>query len=247
MGNRAVITSVKRDLGVYLHWNGGPDSVEAFLDYCKLRGFRSPETDSYGYARLCQVLGNFFGADGLSVGISPYIDERVSDPGDNGIYVIKDWQVVEHLGGSYPESEGYDHDEMLRMIDETQPKQQQLGSFLNAEAVQSRDLSIGDKVYVQDLDGTYSARTVVGFGELGKVVNGSDVGGLPYVDRYSFDQHGGYACNINNYIRQSTVRLAQRAAVEDGCDLESEERTARDASESIEQEDDKTQEIAETR
>ena len=47
MGNRAIITSTKKDLAVYVHWNGGRDSVEAFLTYCKLRGFRAPETDDY--------------------------------------------------------------------------------------------------------------------------------------------------------------------------------------------------------
>ena len=88
MGNRAVITSVKKDLGVYVHWNGGPDSIGAFLDYCSLRGFRPPESDTYGYARLCQVLGNYFGADGLSVGIDIYTTDEQMDPGDNGIYVI---------------------------------------------------------------------------------------------------------------------------------------------------------------
>lgn len=43
MGNRAVITTSKapdvsgaKDLGIYLHWNGGRDSVEAFLKYCVL-------------------------------------------------------------------------------------------------------------------------------------------------------------------------------------------------------------------
>lgn len=68
MGNRAVITTSQSkdvqtsiDIGVYLHWNGGRDSVEAFLSYCKLRGFRPPERDCYGWARLCQVIGNFFG------------------------------------------------------------------------------------------------------------------------------------------------------------------------------------------
>ena len=75
MGNRAVITTSKSldvarstDIGVYLHWNGGRDSVEAFLKYCKLKGYRSPETDCYGWARFCQVIGNFFGG-GLSLGI----------------------------------------------------------------------------------------------------------------------------------------------------------------------------------
>ncbi len=61
MGNRAVITTPDKKMGIYLHWNGGRDSVEAFLHYCELHGFRSPDRDPYGWARLCQVIGNFFG------------------------------------------------------------------------------------------------------------------------------------------------------------------------------------------
>lgn len=79
MGNRAVITT--RDnfrsngVGVYLHWNGGRDSVEAFLKYMKLRRFRTPDSDSYGWARLCQVIGNYFGGT-LSIGVDrvDYLD-----------------------------------------------------------------------------------------------------------------------------------------------------------------------------
>lgn len=95
MGNRAVITTVgakEDDIGVYLHWNGGVESVEAFLTYCDLKGFRSPETDCYGFAYLCTVIGNFFG-DGLSLGV-----EKVgcldTDNYDNGVYYIKDWKIV---------------------------------------------------------------------------------------------------------------------------------------------------------
>lgn len=66
MGNRATITTEKHDLALYLHWNGGRDSVEAFLEYCALRGFRSPESDSHGWARLAQVACNFFGAEDSS-------------------------------------------------------------------------------------------------------------------------------------------------------------------------------------
>lgn len=63
MGNRAVITTRKdlNGIGVYLHWNGGRDSVSAFLTYCKLKGFRPPERDNYGWAYLCTTIGNFFG------------------------------------------------------------------------------------------------------------------------------------------------------------------------------------------
>ena len=51
MGNRAVITTRKdlKDIGVYLHWNGGRDSVEGFITYCKIKGYRPPEYDNYGW------------------------------------------------------------------------------------------------------------------------------------------------------------------------------------------------------
>ena len=61
MGNRAVITTVDRKIGLYVHWNGGRDTIQPLLKYCELKGFRPPSSDSYGWARLCQVLGNFFG------------------------------------------------------------------------------------------------------------------------------------------------------------------------------------------
>ena len=89
MGNRAVITTKagwqdkEHNLGVYLHWNGGRDSVEAFLKYCELKDFRSPDKDCYGWARLCQVIGNFFGG-GLSVGIDT-VNRLDCDNWDNGV------------------------------------------------------------------------------------------------------------------------------------------------------------------
>ena len=68
MGNRAVITTKEKKIGVYLHWNGGRDSVEAFLTYCKMKNYRTPESDNYGWARLCQVIGNCFGGE-CSIGV----------------------------------------------------------------------------------------------------------------------------------------------------------------------------------
>ena len=37
------------------------ESVETFLAYCDMKNYRPPETDCYGWARMCQVIGNFFG------------------------------------------------------------------------------------------------------------------------------------------------------------------------------------------
>ncbi len=39
MGNRAVITTKERELALYLHWNGGRDTVEPLLKYCELQGY----------------------------------------------------------------------------------------------------------------------------------------------------------------------------------------------------------------
>ena len=125
MGNRAVITTPDKKIGVYLHWNGGRDSVEAFLTYCKLQNFRCPEDDDYGWARLCQVIGNTFGG-GYSVGIDRY-EVLDTDNGDNGVYIIKNWEIIgrEYFGGE--EQQEYSLQHALHKIDESQPVKMQLG------------------------------------------------------------------------------------------------------------------------
>ena len=92
MGNRAVITTEEEKIGVYLHWNGGRDSVEGFLAVCKELGHRPPESDCYGWARLCQVIANYIGGTN-SIGIST-LDNLDCDNGDNGMYIIKHWEIV---------------------------------------------------------------------------------------------------------------------------------------------------------
>lgn len=126
MGNRAVITTEDHRIGVYLHWNGGRDSVEAFLEYCRLHGFRKPEDDDYGWARLCQVICNFVGADGCSAGIDEF--ERLdSDNGDNGVYVIKGWEIVSREFFEGEEQCEYELDHFIREIDDCMPEPHRIG------------------------------------------------------------------------------------------------------------------------
>lgn len=99
MGNRAVIATQNKDLGVYLHWNGERESIESFLAYCDMKGYRPPEKDEYGWARLCQVIGNFIGGN-LSVGIGKYERQDLNN-GDNGVYIIKDWDIVDREYADY--------------------------------------------------------------------------------------------------------------------------------------------------
>jgi len=66
MGNRATLKfkDEANQPNIYLHWNGGRASVEAFLNVAKAMELRA---DSYGVARMCQIVGNFFGGN-LSLG-----------------------------------------------------------------------------------------------------------------------------------------------------------------------------------
>lgn len=125
MGNRAFIKFQGLNTGIYLHWNGGRDSVEPFLEYCRLKGYRP---DDYGVARMCQVIGNFFGG-WLSLGVmsTKGMSNADLDTGDNGVYIVKNWKIV----GRYPrdarEQHEYDPLEFLFSIDEKQPLGEQLG------------------------------------------------------------------------------------------------------------------------
>ena len=97
MGNRAVIAFVddkgkqdKNSVGIYLHWNGGRDSVEGFLQAAKDYGLR---TGSYGVARLTQIIGNCFPGT-LSVGVD-MLNKLDCDNYDNGVYwVDKQFNIV---------------------------------------------------------------------------------------------------------------------------------------------------------
>lgn len=138
MGNRAVITTRDKNIGVYLHWNGGRDSVEAFLKYCELKGYRTPERDNYGWARLCQIIGNYFGGE-LSLGIDKY-EKLDRDNGDNGVYIIENWKIVDREFIDWPEQNEYDLISMLRDINNHQPEREKLEDSVIDSVEKEREL-----------------------------------------------------------------------------------------------------------
>ncbi len=102
MGNRAVITFAPEGVpavGVYLHWNGGAESVRAFLDTCRARGYRCPVSDpGYAMAGLVGVIREFFGPGGLSLGVD-LVGRLDCDNWDNGVYQVgESWAVVGRWG-----------------------------------------------------------------------------------------------------------------------------------------------------
>ena len=197
MGNRAIVKPYGRNFGVYLHWNGGRDSVEPFLTYCKLKGFRNFE-DDYGIARFCQIVGNFFGG-GLSMGLqnNVYMSGSCASGLDNGIYEVKGWEIVGRCGGPHVEQNHYDPVEFLLGIDAAQPPKERLGKgFITAELVTAEELKVGDRVYFTVMEGEVpKAEKIIGIGGY-DYVNGHCVFGVPYVGKYGDDP----AKNPNNYL-----------------------------------------------
>lgn len=100
MGNRAQLVLKNHNLSIYLHWNGGPESIAAFLLYAEHIGLRH---DDYYPARLLQIIGNFIGGN-LSLGISAGCD-AYGDVWDNGTYLLSfDGSgdlTIQHRGRTY--------------------------------------------------------------------------------------------------------------------------------------------------
>lgn len=210
MGNRAVITTRENfennGVGIYLHWNGGRDSIEAFLKYCELKGYRSPSDDCYGWSCLIMTIGNFFGT-GMSIGIDT-VNHLDMDNGDNGVYIIDGWKIVDRVFFTGAEQKQYNLLEIVADINECQPKKMQIPSeLLTAELIPTSDLKVGDKFFYRDnLRGMWSIMEVIGIGA-DRVVNGHRVFGLPYMNLY------GINCpedNCNNYIYDEMVYVPKR-------------------------------------
>ena len=127
MGNRAVVTTKSATgfnedaIGVYLHWNGGRDSITAFLKYCELQGFTSPDDkySTYGWSQFAQIVSNYFGGKtSLRIDKCKNLD---CDNYDNGVYFIENWQIVGREFMRHEEQDEYPLKEMLLDIDEKQP------------------------------------------------------------------------------------------------------------------------------
>ena len=119
MGNRAVIQIENDPLEIYLHWNGGRDSIDPMLVYAREQGIGSGD---YGVARLCQIIGNTLGGT-LSLGVAP--KGSYSGDEDNGTYVLdSQLKIVERKGVDhlFQEQNHHDYEEMLAYVREKNDK-----------------------------------------------------------------------------------------------------------------------------
>lgn len=124
MGNRAVVIEFGKKEGVYLHWNGGRDSVYPMLYYAK--NFLT-ETSSLLESNLKKFEFIAF-CLGLNPEYSDNYNELDCDNYDNGVYVInKDFKIISRMFMNYEEQDNYNFVDFLIFIDENMPKKLQKG------------------------------------------------------------------------------------------------------------------------
>ena len=121
--------------------------VEPLLRYCELQGYRPPNEDDYGWARLAQVVGNFF--ERRPVGRRrrlhhrrPHGPRRQRRPTSSTDGASSSGCEPSGREGGSPHvvrfaeeregQRGHGFDEMLRAFDEAMPERLRLGEFLDA-------------------------------------------------------------------------------------------------------------------
>ena len=137
MGNRAVVAFVDcsgkdksrylnnslikdKSPSVYLHWNGGRDSVEGFLTVVKKLYGGSSCLDAKERAVVFYSVVRRAGMGGVSTEVSTF--KKVdADNGDNGTYwVDESFQIIDREYQRYPEQQNHPLNEFVNaVIEET--------------------------------------------------------------------------------------------------------------------------------
>ena len=95
MGNRAVITRSLDDNApaIYLHWNGGRDSVEGFLKVAQYLAFQNDTAEDWD--EFAEFLSTNFFNDRSIYHYRETYGRSDSDNGDNGTYVVdENWNIT---------------------------------------------------------------------------------------------------------------------------------------------------------
>lgn len=213
MGNQAIIVGENSNIGLYLHWNGGMDTVKPLLDYCALiapQGGLGERFHNSGLTIITTVMSNFFGNDGGNVDVVSVSGNKSDIPYDNGIYVVDGWEIVERRrkNGQTTEQDSYDYKEVMRTLDSRQPERNQIPELVESELTYPEDIKIGDKIVTRKVwqkendPHALEVHKVIRFGE-DRYINGYNVHGKPFTDKYGED-------NINSYTIEPAYVLKEK-------------------------------------
>lgn len=195
MGNRAILTDRNYSKGIYLHWNGGRDSVTGFLEYAKLLKY----TNIYD---LYTVIKPMLRGSCEICGTSP--DDKI---GDNGTYIIDftNMEIVGRKFAPYYEQDEHNLIEFMEHLDSYQPEHLQLKKFISAIPIKSsKDVKVGDRLCTICITtNKYIECEVVGFAGNENFTSNRFLG-LPIINRYlNKDKITVNLDNPNNYIEFS--------------------------------------------
>lgn len=121
MGNRAIITTApeKGAPAIYLHWNGGRDSVEGFLmaaNHMHLYSITDDRERMDAFGKL--IAEHFFNSEYGKMNVYPHtMHSWHDDAGDHGIYVIdSDFHIVGRLFAPRTEQNAYSSMDIFHAI-----------------------------------------------------------------------------------------------------------------------------------
>lgn len=147
MGNRAVIIEKGKLKGVYLHWNGGRDSIKPILFYCANFMKEDDALDTFEFVCKC-------------IGFEPKAFENYNvtdcNNGDNGVYIIDDkYEIIGRMYAPIKEQNEYDFVEFLLGIDKEMPKHYRKGKdfiLKYLSLIRSDELDIDFDINMQTLN-----------------------------------------------------------------------------------------------
>ena len=161
MGNRAFIAHQSAPNGIYLHWNGGMDSIKPLLDYCAL-------VDPYGgFNEGVGGLVTFVTVANNMLGSSIHIEDNSASLmlEDNGTYWVEGWEIVGRETPEYftQEQDSHDYWDMMMAIATHQPRARQIPlKVITSEVATKDNIHDAERVLYRDYD-EWKEVSIIGF------------------------------------------------------------------------------------
>lgn len=182
MGNRAVITKLGEQKGIYLHWNGGYSSVNPIVWFAYNFIKDKSELEAVAFVAKC-------------FGLTPTIDDVTKldvNNMDNGVYIINGGKIIGRAYQCGPEQMDYDFDEFVYSLNASMPANYRQSKTYLLKYLASTKVSENYIDYTNSTDFKQKVKigstiwyngqfhTLLGLSKENKVVSGMDTFGHYY-------------------------------------------------------------------
>lgn len=196
MGNRAVITKLGSEKGIYLHWNGGMDSVKPIVWFA--HNFIKDEEELDAINSVCKFYGLNTCYDN--------VNKLDCDNYDNGVYLVDNGEIIGRVYNHGEEQDNYDFNEFVCSLNESMPKcyrqdKEFLFQYLSSYKLNDKwgdvdkdafdkNVKVGSYIYVEE-DSIHKASFVkiLGVRKSHELINGVDYYGKFF---YNFTKRSSF-------------------------------------------------------